>query len=184
MWVKDTVCEELFSQKSRRPTTVKKFRIRRDLDASDGEDINWIEEVNGVIETYPNSDHVYIDTCASAGLFILSVSIYFSSISKIDGVIGLTAAGAAMTKDGVGIAGCRENVTLCMTARRNILSEDRLQSQGYGLWLIGKIQIVRLHDSSVVLVGERVNGMPRFCLQDVLDLPRLDTTGELVCFRV
>ena len=35
---------------------------------------------------------------------------------------------------------------------------------------------MRLHDSSVVLVGERVNGMPRFRLQDVSELPRLDTT--------
>ena len=82
-------------------------------------------------------------------LFILSDSIYFSSYAKIDGATGLTAAGAAMTKDGVGIAGCWENVTLCMTVRLNILSEDRKQSQGYGLWLIGNIQIVRLHESSV-----------------------------------
>ena len=80
-----------------------------------------------------------------------------------------------MTKDGVGIVGCCENVTLCMTVRRYMLSEDRLQSQGYGLWLIGSIQIVRLYDSCVVLEGERVNGMPRFRLQDVLELPRLRT---------
>ena len=31
----------------------KKFRIRRDLDESDDEDMNWIKEVNGVIDTYP-----------------------------------------------------------------------------------------------------------------------------------
>ena len=74
----------------------KKFQIRRDLDESDNEDVNCIEDVNGIIETYPNRDHVYIDTCASAGLFILSDSIHFSSISKIDGVIGLTAAGLKM----------------------------------------------------------------------------------------
>ena len=111
------------------------------------------------------------------------LTIHVSSISKIDGVIGLTAAGAATTKDGVGIAGCWENVTLCMTARRNILSEDRLLSQGYGLCLICSVQIVRLYDSSVVLEGERVNGMPRFRLQDVLGLPHLNTTaGELVFF--
>ena len=67
-------------------------------------------------------------------------------MTKIDGVIGFTAAGAAMTKDGVDIAGCWENVTLCITAC--ILSEDRLQSQGY----VGSIQIVRLYDSSLVLV--------------------------------
>ena len=47
-------------------------------------------------------------------LFILSDSVYYSSIEKIDGVIGLTAAGAAMTKYGVGTAGCWENVMLCM----------------------------------------------------------------------
>ena len=87
-----------------------------------------------------------------------------------------------MTKDGVGIAGCRENVTLCMTARRNIMSEDRLQSQGYGLWLIGSIQIVRLYDAGMVLEVERVNGMPQFRLQDVLEWPRLNTTGKVVCF--
>ena len=89
-------------------------------------------------------------------MFILSDSIHFSSISKIDGVIGLSAAGTAMSKDGMGIGGCCENVTLCTTARRNILSENRLQSQGYGLRLIGSIQIVRLYDSSVVLEGERM----------------------------
>ena len=55
---------------------------------------------------------------------ILSDSVYFSSIEKIDDVIGLTTAVAAMAKDGVGIAGCRKNMTLCMTAWRNILSED------------------------------------------------------------
>ena len=27
-----------------------------------------------------------------------------------------------------------------------------------------------------------MNGMPRFRLQDVLELPRLNTTGELVCY--
>ena len=80
----------------------KKFRVRRDLGESDVEDINWIEEVNGVIETYRNSDHVYVDTCASAGLFILSDTIYFSYIAKINGVIGLTAARAAITKGTVG----------------------------------------------------------------------------------
>ena len=58
-------------------------------------------------------------------LFILSDLVYFSSIERIDGVIGLTAAGySAMTKDGVETAACWNNVTLCMTARRNILSED------------------------------------------------------------
>ena len=31
-------------------------------------------------------------------------------------------------------------------------------------------------------MGERVNGMPRFILQDVLELPKLDTAGELMCF--
>ena len=71
-----------------------------------------------------------------------------------------------------------------MTARRNILSEDRFQSQGYGLRLIGSIQIVRLYDASVVLEGERVNGMPQFRLQDVLELPCLNTNGEVVCFRM
>ena len=75
----------------------RKFKICRDLEESDSEDINWIEKVKGVIETYPISNHVYIDTCASVGLFILSGSIYYLSISKIDGVIGLTAAGAAIT---------------------------------------------------------------------------------------
>ena len=49
-----------------------------------------------------------------------------------------------MKNDGVGTEGCRKTVTLCMTARRNIFSEDRLQLQGYGLWLIGRLQIVRL----------------------------------------
>ena len=38
-------------------------------------------------------------------MFILSDSVYFSSVEKIVDVIGLTAAGAAMTKDGVGTAG-------------------------------------------------------------------------------
>ena len=143
--------------------------------------INWIEEVNGILKTYPNSDHICVDTCTSAGLFILSDSVYFLSIAKINGVIGLTAAGAAKTKDGVGTVGWKENVTLCRTAWQNTLREDRLQSQRYGLWLIGSIQIVQLHDSSMVLVGERVNGLPRFCLQNVLELPKLDTTGKLMC---
>ena len=30
-------------------------------------------------------------------------------------------------------------------------------------------------------MGKRVNRMPRFCLQNVLELPRLDTIGKLVC---
>ena len=41
---------------------------------------------------------------------------------------------------------------------------------------------MRLHDSTVILGVERENGMLRFCFQDVLELPRLATTGELVCF--
>ena len=50
---------------------------------------------------------------SAPGLAYLSTYV----LLRIDGVIGLTAAGAAMTKDGVGTAGCWENVTLCMTAR-------------------------------------------------------------------
>ena len=53
-------------------------------------------------------------------------------------------------------------MTLCMTARRNIFSKDRLQSEAYGLWLIGRIQIERLDNSSVALVGESVNGKVSF----------------------
>ena len=41
---------------------------------------------------------------------------------------------------------------------------------------------MRLHDSNVALVGERVNGIPRFSLRDVLELPKLDTTSKLVYF--
>ena len=67
-----------------------------------------------------------------------------------------------MLEDGYDKRRCWKNVTLCVTARSNI--EDRLQSQGYGL------------------VVERENGMPRFILQDVLEVPKFDTTGELVCF--
>ena len=48
--------------------------------------------MNGVTKTHRNNDHVYVDTCASADLFILSDSDYF--FNRIDGVIGLTAAGA------------------------------------------------------------------------------------------
>ena len=33
-------------------------------------------------------------------------------------------------------------------------------------------------------MGERVKGTPRFYSQDVLELSKLDTTGELVCFSV
>ena len=59
----------------------------------------------------------------------------------------------------IGLGGCCRTITAC----------------GH------RTQIVRLNDSSVVLVGERVNGMPRFRFQDVLELP-LHTTGELDCF--
>ena len=41
---------------------------------------------------------------------------------------------------------------------------------------------MKLHDSSVAQVSERVNGMLRFSLRDVLELPKLDTTNKLVCF--
>ena len=38
--------------------------------------------VNGVIKTHPNSDLVYVDTCVSAGLFILSDLVYSHLLKK------------------------------------------------------------------------------------------------------
>ena len=38
--------------------------------------IDWIKGVNGVIETYPNIDYVYVDTCASTDLFMSSLSLF------------------------------------------------------------------------------------------------------------
>ena len=45
----------------------KKFQIRRDLDDSDNEDINCIEEVNGIIETYPHNQ----ETSQTESLLVL-----------------------------------------------------------------------------------------------------------------
>ena len=41
---------------------------------------------------------------------------------------------------------------------------------------------MRLQDSSVAPVGERVNGMPRFSLCDVLELTKLYATGKVLYF--
>ena len=75
------------------------------------------------------SDHVYVDTCAITSLCILSYLVYFLSVEKIDGAIGLRAAGATTKK----LVLAPNGVTLCKIARRTIISKHRLQSLGYGL---------------------------------------------------
>ena len=135
------------------------------------DDVMWADEVH----LANLADLVYLDSCASKRLFLVQDQSQLEKFHYQPGEINLTKKNSSVATQGVGSFQDWAEITVCNDAVKNICSGGILRAMGYGLLLLDAPEIVKLSDSTqVVLSGHYAeNGMPFVELADVLNLPNL-----------
>ena len=119
-----------------------------------------------------DTDRIYLDTCASDSIFILTERRHFDKLSRQDHTIGCAERGAKLHVEGVGSMDGENNIYFCPNGRHNILSLSRLNEWGLGfLGDPGELPAIRQNQTSV-LIGTLIRGMPVFDKTQLLALRR------------
>jgi len=77
-------------------------------------------------------DVIFLDTCASDSLFILTERHFFDKLAKVSNTVGCAEVGTHLNIEGVGTMDGEQNIYYCPNGRRNILSLSRLHEWGFG----------------------------------------------------
>lgn len=123
---------------------------------------------------------VYIDTCASADVFIVKSKKLLTPVTPSIKKINLTEAGKSMGETHIGTRGNVYNISACPSSRKNIISLMRLRDMGYGVsFMRGPPILVDLDTEEVMLHSSIDNGMLWVPIDALFDLPTKSGTAEI-----
>ena len=127
---------------------------------------------------------IFIDSCASGGMVILSQEIIhlLRDVEDYSGDehIQLTGAGQQMVISKTGTLGAMSNCYICPMTARNICAVSRLHDMGYGLRSDRQgTTIYAVHSGSSVITCGHLNGMPYVGIPQIMDLPDISEQQEV-----
>ena len=119
-----------------------------------------------------DTERIYLDTCASDSIFILTERSHFDKLSRQDHTIGCAELGAKLHVERVGRMDGESHIYFCPNGRHNILSLSRLHEWGLGFsGDPGELPVIR-QNQTPVLTGTWIRGMPVFDKTELLALRR------------
>jgi hypothetical protein len=128
------------------------------------------EEVNSLSESL--AERVFIDTCASLGIFLLSRNgeSYLQRVEVLSEPIslGLTDINSQMLVHRMGSYNDWHNIMVCDTTRKSIIAADKIAARGYTIVIGSEVKILR--GNTHIMTCAKENGMPWVYLKDLLEL--------------
>ena len=95
-----------------------------------------------------DNERIYLDTCASDSIFILTEQSHFDKHLLQDHTIGCAELGAKLHVEGVGSMDGESHIYFCPKGRHNILSLSRLHEWGLGFTGDpGELPVIRLNQT-------------------------------------